>query len=468
MSIRLEAWQLGSSSYCEEYGVRLAYAAGAMYKGIASKELVISMANAQLLSFFGTGGLRLSVIEDGIRAIQAQVSDSAPYGMNLICHFDAPEIELSQVELFLNYGIHNVEAAAFMQITPALVWYRLKGLARAPNGQLIIPNRLIAKVSRPEVATVFMQPAPESIVQSLVQAGKLTSEEAQLARYIPMAYDICVEADSGGHTDQGVAYVLMPAMMKLRDELMQQYQYAKTIRVGAAGGIGTPEAASAAFLLGADFIVTGSINQCTVEAGTSEAVKNILQTLNIQDTAYAPAGDMFEMGAKVQVVRKGLFFPARANKLYELYKHYNSLADVDAKTLQQIQEKYFKRGFEQVWQETKDYYLKLKPQVITDAEANPKKKMALLFRWYFIHTTRLAMKGHEDQQVDYQIHCGPALGAFNQWVKGTLLEDWRYRHVSEIAEKLMQDAALLLSQRYQAWMMAANPKAANERLTTMA
>ncbi len=455
MPITLMPSQLGSAEFCQDYSVKFPYVAGAMYQGIASKELVIKMAQAQLLSFLGTGGLRLGVIEEAIQVIQTQVPISAPYGMNLICHLDSPEIELSQVALFLNYGIRNVEAAAFMQITPALVWYRLKGIRQAMTGDIRVPNRLIAKVSRPEVATVFMQPAPEAIVQSLLQAGKLTSEEAKLAKFIPMAQDICVEADSGGHTDQGVAYVLMPAMLKLRAEIMQQYQYATAIRIGAAGGIGTPEAVAAAFLLGADFIVTGSINQCTVEAGTSDAVKAILQTLNVQDTAYAPAGDMFEIGAKVQVVRKGLFFPARANKLYELYKQYNSLDEIDAKTLQQIQEKYFNRSFAAVWQETKVYYANIKPQVITEAESNPKKKMALVFRWYFIHTNRLALKGSDEQRVDYQIHCGPALGAFNQWVKGTSLENWHNRHVDEIAQKLMQDTAALLSQRYQHWLTKA-------------
>jgi trans-AT polyketide synthase/acyltransferase/oxidoreductase domain-containing protein len=69
-----------------------------------------------------------------------------------------------------------------------------------------------------------MSPPPATIVRNLVEAGKLTTEEAQLSEYIPMAYDICVEADSGGHTDQGVAYVLMPAMLKLRNDLIATNQ----------------------------------------------------------------------------------------------------------------------------------------------------------------------------------------------------------------------------------------------------
>ncbi|MEK8020226.1 MAG: hypothetical protein VSS75_025420, partial [Candidatus Parabeggiatoa sp.] len=75
-------------------------------------------------------------------------------------------------------------------------------------------------------------------------------------------------------------------------------------------------------------------------------------------------------------------------------------------------------------------------------------KMALIFRRYFTHTMRLALEGNIEQKVDYQIHCGPAMGAFNQWVKGTALENWRNRHVDEIAEKLMQETAALLNQRF--------------------
>jgi trans-AT polyketide synthase/acyltransferase/oxidoreductase domain-containing protein len=276
----------------------------------------------------------------------------------------------------------------------------------------------------------------------------VTLEEAEAAKYVPMADEICVEADSGGHTDQGVALALMPSMLLLRDEMMRRYRYDEQVLVGAAGGIGTPHAAAAAFIMGADFVLTGSINQCTVEAGTSDAVKDLLQDINVQDTEYAPAGDMFELGARVQVAKRGLFFPARANKLYELYQRYQSIDDIDPITRQQIQERYFKRSFEAVWEETQAYYLHTRPELLRDIERNPKQKMALLFKWYFVHSTRLAMRGSEDQRVDYQIHCGPAMGAFNQWVKGTELEGWRARRVADIGARIMRGTAELLEQRF--------------------
>ena len=189
-------------------------------------------------------------------------------------------------------------------------------------------------------------------------------------------------------------------------------------------------------------------SQCTVEAGTSDAVKDMLQDMNVQHTAYAPAGDMFELGAKVQVLRRGVLFPARANKLYDLYMHHNSIADIDEGTRRQIQEKYFRRSFDEVWQETREFYLRIKPDEIERAERSPKHQMSLIFRWYFIHTMRLALSGDPEQKVDYQVHTGPALGAFNQWVKGSHLENWRKRHVDELAEHIMNGTAEVLRSRF--------------------
>ncbi|MBF0225349.1 MAG: ACP S-malonyltransferase [Desulfobacterales bacterium] len=443
---QITAKSLGSDEYKKEYNLKYAYVAGAMYKAIASKELVVKMGKANLMAYFGTGGISLSEIEDAIKYIQKELGDKYSYGMNLLHHPMSPETEEKTVDLFLKYGVKNVEAAAFMQMTPALVKYRLKGLKLGSDGSIICENRIQGKLSRPEVAQAFLTPAPERIVKKLLEENKITSIEADLSQKIPMAYDVCVESDSGGHTDQGIPYVLMPAMIKLRDEMMQKYNYPKKIRVGAAGGIGSPEAAAAAFMLGADFIVTGSINQCTVEAGTSDSAKDLLQQINVQDTDYAPAGDMFEMGAKVQVLKKGLFFPARANKLYSLYQQYNSIDEIDEKTKKQIQEKYFKKNFEDIYAETKEFF-KNTPDIIEKAEKNPKYKMALIFRWYFGYSTRIALSGDESNKVDYQIHCGPALGAFNQWVKGTDLENWKNRHVDEIGTLLMEETAKLLNQR---------------------
>lgn len=439
---------LGSREFRADYGIKFAYLTGAMYKGIASKELVIAMGRAGLMGFLGTGGLSFDRVEADLLHIQAQLRPGQAYGMNLLHHLDAPEIEERTVDLYLKHGVSHIEVAAFMRVTPSLVRYRLLGIRRGASGEIEPARRLLAKVSRPEVAAAFMSPAPPEMVRGLRDSGKLTPAEAELGSLVPLANEICVEADSGGHTDQGVAFALLPAMFALRSELTRKFGYRRSIKIGAAGGIGTPEAAAAVFVMGADFILTGSINQCTVEAGTSDAVKDLLQDLNVQDTAYAPAGDMFELGAKIQVVKKGVFFPARANKLYELYQRCNSLDEIDLATRNQIQDRYFKRSFLEVWEETRNYYLTAHPAKVQELERNPKQKMAAVFKWYFAMTSRLAQQGDPSQKINYQVHCGPALGAFNQRVKATRLEHWRDRHVADLAEFIMQEAAVLMNQRF--------------------
>ena len=439
------ATRLGSREFRKDYGVKYSYIAGAMYRGTASKELVVQMGKANMIGYLGTGGMSLSEIANDIHYIKEKLSNGQAYGMNLLHHLTDPDSEMKTVALFLKHDIRNVEAAAYMQMTKSLVWYRLKGFRKDRNGLVICHNKVLAKVSRPEVAEAFMLPAPDRIVNKLLEEDLITTEQAELSKNIPMSHDICVEADSGGHTDGGVAMVLLPAIQQLGKSIQRQYNYDKAIRIGLAGGIGTPQSAACAFVMGADFVLTGSINQCTVEAGTSNAVKELLQDINVQDTDYAPAGDMFEIGAKVQVLKKGVLFPARANKLYRLYTQYDSLEDIPEKTIAQLERNYFKKPIPEIWEQTRAYFIaKGKENEVQKARQNPKHKMALVFRWYFGYSSRIAFEGDTANKVNFQVHTGPALGAFNQWVKGTELENWKNRHVDQIGIKLMEETGELL------------------------
>ena len=438
------AHDLGNPDFKKEYGLDYAYVAGGMFRAIASKELVVAMGRAGMMGFFGTGGLPLDEIERDIKWIQNRLTDDQPYGMNLLSNLNNPPMEEETVALYLKYGIPFVEAAAYIRMSPPLVRYRLSGLRRNEEGAVVCDHHIMAKCSRPEVAEQFMSPAPEKIVHKLFEDGKITHEQVEMGREVPMSNEICVEADSGGHTDMGIPTVLLPGMLILKRRIEEKYKYKRPIFMGLAGGIGSPQAALAAFIMGADFILTGSINQCSVESGTSDTVKDMLQDMNIQDTDYAPAGDMFEMGAKIQVLKRGVFFPGRSNRLYQLYTQYNAMEEIPHKIAKQIQERYFHKNFADVWNETKEYLTAQNmQQEIRKAEENPKHKMALVFRWYFARSIKLALSGDPDCQVDYQVHTGPALGVFNQWVKGTELEDWRNRHVDRIAMKLLTETAKL-------------------------
>lgn len=445
--------RLGSRAFCADFNIRYPYLSGGMYQGIASVDVVVRMAKAGLLGFFGAGGLRPPAIEEAIRAIQAQIPAGAPYGINFIAHTHAPEREDELADLLMRHGVTTIEASAFMAVTPALVRYRARGLAK-DGGRIHARHRIIAKVSRPDVAEQFLSPPPEAILAKLLASGALSPDEAELARQAPVADAICVEADSGGHTDQRMPLTLLPAILALRDRCAALTARFRPVHVGAAGGIGTPEAAAAMWVMGADFILTGSINQCTVEAATSEAVKDLLQGMNVHDTDYAPSGELFELGAKVQVLKKGIFFPARATKLVTLYRQHESLDEIDAKTRALIEERYFKRSLDAVFGEIATKYPG--PEV-ERARRSPKHRLALVFKAYFRDATRWALAGDLAHKVDFQIQCGPALGAFNQWAEGAGLAAWRDRHVDDIGLRLMDETAALLGRRFTAMQAGAPP-----------
>jgi PfaD family protein len=302
---------------------------------------------------------------------------------------------------------------------------------------------MIAKLSRKEVARKFLAPAPAEVLNQLVSEGRITPLQAELALRVPMADDITVEADSGGHTDNRPLIALVPAIRALRDELQEKHQFITPVRIGAAGGIGTPEAALAAFMLGADYIVTGSINQSCIEAGTSAHTKNLLAQAEMTDVAMAPAADMFEMGVKVQVLKRGTMFAMRAQKLYELYSRYESLEEIPPKERERLETQVFKKTFREVWDDCVRFFTERDPRQLERAQSNPKDKMALVFRWYLGLSSRWSNIGEPGREMDYQIWCGPAMGMFNDWVRGSYLSDPANRHVVDVALHLLTGAAYL-------------------------
>merc|ERR1719409_2269897 len=196
------------------------------------------------------------------------------------------------------------------------------------------------------------------------------------------------------------------------------------IRVGGGGGIGCPEAAAAAFAMGADFILTGTINQLSRQAGTCDQVRQALSEATYSDVTMAPAADMFDMGVELQVLKKGTMFPGRAKQLYELFIRYPSLEALPAETVAKIEKSTFKQPIAAVWAETVKFTLeRLKdPEKIARAEKDPKLKMSLVFRWYLSKSSNWANKGIPERKSDFQVWCGPAIGSFNDFIRGTHMD----------------------------------------------
>jgi trans-AT polyketide synthase, acyltransferase and oxidoreductase domains len=438
---RLES--LGDPGFCKTHGLRFAYVAGAMANGIGSAEIVEAMGQAGMLGFFGSAGLPLNRVEAAIDRLQRLLPET-PYGFNLIHSPNEPLLEEAVVGLYLRHGVRLVEASAYLDLTLPVVRYRVHGIHTDPGGRIVTPNHIVAKVSRVEVASKFFAPPPAAFLNQLVRSGEINATQVELATRIPMAQDLTAEADSAGHTDNRPAVTLLPTMLALRERLQRQYGYADRLRVGAAGGISTPAAAAAAFAMGAAYLVTGSVNQACVEAGTSDIVRQMLAQAEQADTAMAPAADMFEMGVKVQVLKRGTMFAMRAARLYEHYRTYNAIDDIPAAERATLEKTIFRAPIEEIWQQTKAFFRERDPGQIERAERDPKHKMALLFRWYLGLSSHWANAGEPSRKIDYQVWCGPAMGAFNEWVKGSFLERPENRRVVTVALNILYGAAVLL------------------------
>ncbi|MBE8998336.1 PfaD family polyunsaturated fatty acid/polyketide biosynthesis protein [Nostoc sp. LEGE 12447] len=438
----LSTRQLGDPNFINFHGVKYAYATGAMAQGIASEELVIALGKERILSSFGAGGLSPDRVEAAIKRIQ-QALPEGPYAFNLLHSPSEPAIERGVVDLYLKYQVRTIEASAFLDLTDNIVYYRAAGLGLNVDNKIEIKNKIIAKVSRREVAIKFLQPAPTKILKQLVEQGLISELQATLAEKIPVADDITAEADSGGHTDNRPLVCLLPSILELRDEIQRKFSYEKPVRVGVAGGIATPQSALAAFMMGAAYVVTGSINQSCIEAGTSQHTKQLLAQAEMADVMMAPAADMFEMGVKLQVLKRGTLFPLRAQKMFELYKNYDSIEDISLVERDKLEKQVLKKSLDAVWQETVTYLSQRNPDKLAKAVNNPKLKMALIFRWYLGLSSRWSNFGEKGREMDYQIWCGPAMGSFNDWVRGSYLSESNNRQVVDVANHIMTGAAFL-------------------------
>jgi PfaD family protein len=136
-------------------------------------------------------------------------------------------------------------------------------------------------------------------------------------------------------------------------------------------------------------------------------------------------------------------FPMRAQWLYELYTAYGSLDAIPTAERERLERQVLRRPVEDVWRDTVAFFGDRDPEQIRRAADNPKRKLALIFRWYLGLASRWSNAGEPGRQLDYQIWCGPAMGAFNDWVRGTYLEAPDRRRVADVAEHLMRGAALL-------------------------
>lgn len=422
---------LGSQAFKQQLGLDYAYMAGPMNLGIASAEMVVRLAENKMLGFISSALISTEQLKAMIQQVKDHLKQNEAFGVGISYNREFPGQERTILSIVREEKIRVLQLFNYIQMTEAYAEFRIKDLhhAKETNGK---PTTVLVKLSRPEIAELFMKPISSNMMEQLLGQQRITIEEAQWARQFPASDGICVEADSGGFTEGKSLLTLLPGIMDIRKNCTRTYQYKSNIFVGAAGGIGTPYAAFCMFLLDADFIMTGSVNVASVEAGISDCGKEKLLQLDIQDTGYTSAVDFFEFGSRVQVMKKGSLFCAKARRLYELYGQFDSIEEIDDKTKEMLISRYFHKELDIILKEA----LELRPQEYID----DKVKLRLLFQWYLIQTQKYTISGNRENLSDFQIYCSSAMGAFNRYVKGTKLERLDNRRVDLIGRMIMDGA----------------------------
>ena len=117
--------------------------------------------------------------------------------------------------------------------------------------------------------------------------------------------------------------------------------------------------------------------------------------------------------------------------------------EIPQKDRERLEKKTFKQSIDAVWKETTNFYINRlhDEEKIKRAHKDPKLKMSLVFRWYLSKSSGWANRGEKDRKLDFQVWCGPAMGAYNDFVKGTYLDP----HVTNVYPDAVQINLQLLT-----------------------
>ena len=431
---------LGDPTFHTDHRLRFAYLAGAMANGIGSVEIVEAMSRAGMLGFFGAAGLSIQRIESAIERLQRELGH-APFGINLIHSPGEPDHEAATVDLLLRRDVRLVEASAYLDLTLPVVRYRVAGIRRGPNGEIIAPNHVIAKVSRVEVATKFFSPPPEKLLARIGRPWRHNRRTGGPG-----------EADSSRPgRDRG-------------GRLRRSHRQPAARRFGAdvaraprsdAGPARLPDAAAGR--CGGWHLDAGERRR-GVRDGRGLRPHRLSQPgvrrerivrRSPQDARRGRAGRRHHGPGRryVRDGRQGASAEARNAVRHAGGEAVRALPDSaepgsDAHgRARPVGKELFRAPLEEIWNETRSFWQSRDPKQVERAERDAKHKMALVFRWYLGLSSRWANAGEPTRQVDYQVWCGPAMGAFNEWTKGSFLERPENRRVVTVAKNLLHGAA---------------------------
>ncbi|MFG2680591.1 ACP S-malonyltransferase [Streptomyces sp. NPDC048392] len=409
--------RLGAARFRERYGTELAWVVSGTGDGAVGDE-VCRVARAAGLAAF----------TDPVPGPPDPASLSRAgrhgWGVGLRPGADADE----QVTALLAHEVRHVETGHPHGPDAALVRFRFTGAHRGPGGTPVAVRHVIARVTGPDQAAAFLRPPAPAQLAELVRTKGLSAGEADVARELPVASDLAVQAPGGWHDHGADACQLLPSVAALA----ARSPGPEPVHVGLCGVVGTPEQAATAFALGAAFLVCTSLTACAPEARLDGPLKDTLARAGDDDVTWAPTERHATLGVLARVVRRGTLFPARAGLLHRLLREHRYFADVPEVRRRHIEE-----------------HLLGGPATRppADTRADGRLRTADVFRRYARETARRTPAGIPVRPLDHQLPCDAELTRFNRAVAGTALAAWTARTPDAVAGHLLTNAAELLSAR---------------------
>ncbi|MCU8594395.1 acyltransferase domain-containing protein [Streptomyces sp. A13(2022)] len=406
--------RLGSALFRERYRTELAWVVSGTGDGAVGEEVCRTAREAGLAAF-----------TDPARGAPDRASlDGAGrhgWGIGLRPGTDADD----QVTALLAHEVRHVEAGHPHGPDAALVRFRFTGAHRGPGGAPVAVRHVLARVTGLGQATAFLRPPAPALLAELVRTGGLSAREADVARELPVASDLAVQAPGGWHDDGADAYHLLPSVAALAARAPGP----EPVHVGLCGVVGTPEQAATAFALGAAFLVATSLSACAPAARLAVSFKDTLSRAGDDDVIWAPTERHAALGVPGRVLRRGTLYPARAGLLHRLLRAHRYFADVPAPRRRHIEE----------------HLLGTREPVA--GRADGRLRTDDVFRWYARETARRTPAGDPVRPLDHQVPCDPDLTHFNHAAAGTVLAAWPTRTPAAVAAHLLTNAAELLTAR---------------------
>lgn len=428
---------LGNPEFRKRFAVDWAMTAAPMERGLTRVEFSAALARSGFLAVHAIDFHDEAQIREELDALRAGAQGrSFAVGMRYHPHHEGEDER--RFDLLREMDVDTAYVAGYVRATRAMLAYRYASLKEKVEGEGLRPRKLVVRVSHVELARHFAQPAPSDLLDELRTRELLSEEERALAEGLPMADAIVVEGDllrSGTRRDLGT---LLPAVATvLRDG------DASSVLLGAAGDLASPEALEGAFAMGADFVVVGDPFQLTLEAGGAPDRKALLARLQTADVTTVPSYEYLEADWRVHVARFGSPFAARATRLERILRDHDEGRPLDEKDRSFLERQLFGGPLDDCFERARPFFEERWPELLRRADDDGKLRLPLLARKYLWDSQSWGNEGNPEHKLDWQLRCGPGMGAFNLWRADSPLAELEKLDAATLARSLMNGAAVV-------------------------